>query len=239
MISIVPDTWLERFMGKPTFRVIGTLEGDVCRSSLQRLAAQHAFAYVRVPTVETAAADAFQAAGFRVVDVSVTLEADVLPALQPGDDASARFALADDLAAVTRVAREGFAFSRFHLDPRIDRTVADDIKAHWAGNFFQKQRGDYMVVAPARETPQAFLQLLAAADGTLTIDLVAVSGAQRRKGVAAAMIRFAAHHCPGTKRLRVGTQAANIGSLRLYQRLGFAVTQTAYVLHCHGPTSSR
>jgi ribosomal protein S18 acetylase RimI-like enzyme len=33
--------------------------------------------------------------------------------------------------------------------------------------------------------------------------------------------------------LRVGTQAANLASLRLYESLGFRIAETAYVLHCH------
>jgi ribosomal protein S18 acetylase RimI-like enzyme len=181
--------------------------------------------------------DAYQAAGFRVVDVSVTLETAGVPPVEPQDASRVRFARPDDAGAVERVGREGFALSRFHLDPRIDRAAADEIKAQWAGNFFRGARGDYMVVAGPPGGATAFLQLLSGADGVLTIDLIAVAASHRRQGLAGAMIRFAAHHCAGVKRLRVGTQAANVDSLRLYQRLGFVVASTAYVLHCHGPAS--
>jgi hypothetical protein len=33
--------------------------------------------------------------------------------------------------------------------------------------------------------------------------------------------------------MRVGTQIANIPSLRLYERLGFTMAESAYVLHAH------
>lgn len=238
-MEIVADPWLERFIGKPVFRVAGTPAGnDQALAKLRELTAQDAFAYARVPTRDTTVVDAFQSAGFRVVDVSITLEAARLPPLEPQDVSRARFARPEDADAVERVGREGFTLSRFHLDPRIDKSVADEIKAQWAGNFFRGARGDYMVVAAAEGEAKGFLQLLAGADGVLTIDLVAVAASQRRKGLAGAMIRFAAHHCPGTKRLRVGTQAANIDSLRLYQGLGFVVTASAYVLHCHGSASA-
>jgi ribosomal protein S18 acetylase RimI-like enzyme len=239
VIEVLPDPWLERVIGKPVFRVAGApAADDDARARLRELAAQDAFAYARVPTGDTATTDAFQAVGFRVVDVSITLETAGLPPLERQDAVRARFARPEDAGAVETIGREGFALSRFHLDPRIDKSVADEIKAQWAGNFFRGARGDYMVVAAAEGNAEGFLQLLAGTDGVLTIDLVAVSASQRRRGLAGAMIRFAAHRCPGVKRLRVGTQAANIESLRLYQRLGFEVTGTAYVLHCHGPTSS-
>lgn len=238
MVEVVPDPWLQRFLGKPVFRVTGPIDaGDATPSKLREVTAQNAFAYTRVPTTDTHSVDAFQAAGFRVVDVSITLETTGLPPLLPQDAARARFASPDDANAVERIGREGFAWSRFHLDPRIDKAAADEIKAQWAGNFFRGTRGDYMVTAGQTGEVGAFLQLLSGADGVLSIDLIAVAAPQRRKGLAGAMIRFAAHHCPGVTRLRVGTQAANIDSLRLYQRLGFVVASTAYVLHCHGPAS--
>jgi ribosomal protein S18 acetylase RimI-like enzyme len=238
MVQTQPDAWLQRFLGRPVIRVTGTVsEGDDSRDKLRAVAAQDAFAYARVPTGDTRAVDVYQAAGFRVVDVSVTLETAGVPPLEPQDLSRARFAGAEDAAAVERVGREGFSLSRFHLDPRIDKAAADEIKAQWAGNFFRGARGDYMVVAGPPGEAAAFLQLLAGADGVLTIDLIAVAASHRRRGLASAMIRFAAHRCAGVTRLRVGTQAANIDSMRLYQRLGFVVASTAYVLHCHGPVS--
>jgi ribosomal protein S18 acetylase RimI-like enzyme len=238
MIETAPDTWLQGFLGKPAFRVTGTVRADDgSAAKLHEVAAQCAFAYARVPTSDSLAMDAFQTAGFRVVDVSITLETASVPTVEPRDLTRVRFASPEDASAVERVGREGFAWSRFHLDPRIDKAAADEIKAQWVANFFRGVRGDYMVVGGQAGEAAAFLQLLAGADGVLTIDLIAVAPSQRRKGLAAAMIRFAAHHCPGVTRLRVGTQAANIDSLRLYQRLGFVVASTAYVLHCHGPVS--
>lgn len=238
MIEISSDAWLQRSIGKPVFRVAGSVaQGDGSLRKLSELAALDVFAYARVPTADTATADAFQAAGFRVVDVSITLETAGLPAPDPQDRARARFARPEDADAVERLGRHGFTLSRFHLDPHIERAVADEIKAQWVANFFRGTRGDYMVVADAEGEAGGFLQLLAGRDGVLTIDLIAVGAAHRRKGFAGAMIRFAAHSCPGVQRLRVGTQAANLDSLRLYQRLGFVVTSTAYVLHCHGPIS--
>ena len=35
------------------------------------------------------------------------------------------------------------------------------------------------------------------------------------------------------RELRVGTQAANVPSVRLYEPLGFSLASAAYVLHLH------
>jgi len=229
---------LQGILGKPVFRVTGTVEDESDRN-LHSCAERAAFSYARLATSDSRSLQAFQAAGFQVVDTTITLETSGLPPSDGDDARRVRFARAVDADAVEQLSREGFAYSRFHLDPRIDRTVADEIKAQWAANFFRGARGDHMVVGGHDGPASGFLQLLSGADGVLTIDLIAVAASHRRKGLAAAMIRFAAHRCPGTVRLRVGTQAANIESLRLYQRLGFVITDTAHVLHCHGPVAVR
>lgn len=235
MIEVHEDRWLQTFLDRPALRVTGSADGsDACLAALRGLAQRDAFSYARVPTSDPAALDAFQAAGFRVVDTTITLETAGLPE-SVQEHAGARFARSGDAAGVEAVAREGFAYSRFHLDPHIAKATADEVKAQWAANFFKGARGDHMVVVNVAGRIAGFLQLLAGNDGVLTIDLVAVAADFRRRGLAAAMIRYAAHECAGTRRLRVGTQAANVASLCLYQGLGFVVSATAYVVHCHGP----
>lgn len=237
MIEIQEDRWLQTFIGRPVFRVTGFADAsEACIARLRGLAEREAFFYARVPTSDPEALDLFQGAGFRVVDTTITLETSGLPDAA-ANASGVRFAGPKDAPGVEAVAREGFAYSRFHLDPHITKATADEVKAQWAGNYFKGARGDHMVVAEIEGRIAGFLQLLAGSDGVLTIDLVAVSAAHRRHGLAAAMIRYAAHACAGTRRLRVGTQAANVGSLRLYQSLGFAVSATAYVVHCHGPVA--
>jgi ribosomal protein S18 acetylase RimI-like enzyme len=116
--------------------------------------------------------------------------------------------------------------------------IANKIKASWASNFFDGARGDAMVIAEAEGHIVGFLQLLRARAGALTIDLIAVAGEHARRGMASAMIDFAWRNGIGDGErpslLRVGTQAANIGSCRLYESLGFRMCASAVVLHHHG-----
>jgi GNAT superfamily N-acetyltransferase len=139
---------------------------------------------------------------------------------------------------VEAIAGSAFRYSRFHLDPQIPKSLADKVKAVWAGNWFAGQRGDGMVVAEDAGQVAGFLQLLWSGEQCLVIDLVAVRPQSARKGLSRAMIGFAQANGTGDARraagMIVGTQAANVPSVRLYESLGFRLRQTKFVLHHHG-----
>jgi ribosomal protein S18 acetylase RimI-like enzyme len=244
MLQLSTDPWLAGILARPAHRVAGSIvtgEEAMARAALAPLAATGGFAYARVPTADVRLAQLLEDAGFRLVDAGITLEARSIDDTAIDDTGAAgsgiRMARADDAARIEAIARAAFRFSRFHLDPHIPRAVADEIKAQWAANFFHGRRGDHMVVADRGGAVAGFLQLLAGPDGTLTIDLIGVAEAHRGHGLASGMIAFAARECGRPERIRVGTQAANVGSLRLYERLGFTVAATSYVLHYHAPAS--
>lgn len=143
--------------------------------------------------------------------------------------AQVRPAEPDDALSVKALAAEAFVFDRFHRDPQIGHGPASRLKAEWAGNFFSGRRGDRMVVAEDQEGVCGFLQLIDA-DHDTVIDLIAVNGRCRGKGVARSMIALAAKNASA---MRVGTQIANLPSLALYETLGFRMTAASYVLHLH------
>jgi ribosomal protein S18 acetylase RimI-like enzyme len=236
-LRIDPDAWLAGLMRRAVNRVAGPVvpgtEADATRA-LAALAATPGFAYARVPTTDVSFGHLLENAGFRLVDTGITLEAATIAGTSRSMGET-RLAHAGDATAVVEIARTAFRYSRFHLDPRIPTALANDIKREWAANYFRGQRGDHMVVAERSGSVVGFLQLLAGKDGVLTIDLIAVAEAHRGRGLAADMIRFAARECGKPVRLRVGTQAANVASLRLYERLGFAVAATSHVFHLHAP----
>ncbi len=233
-LSLNEDNWLSERLEKQTFRLDvptdGILAADL-RLSLGRLDAP-CFVYCKVPAAETRTVHALEGNGFRLVDTLLTLERPMSP-LVPGNG-GARLAEPEERSAVVQVARESFSFSRFHADPGIDREVADNIKADWAGNFFSGQRGDAMLVAEAQHRIVGFLQLLSRAE-TLIIDLIAVHPRHRRQGYAAAMIACAQLKFSNLAAIRVGTQAANTPAMRMYERLGFRLMAAHHVFHYHGP----
>jgi ribosomal protein S18 acetylase RimI-like enzyme len=225
MISLAKDPWLSEVMARPVHKASIDGDADVALDRPQ------GFYFSRVPAAEIGKANALAAVGFRIVDTGVTLERGKAGQAANGGIA-VRAAVPQDRAAVADIARHSFKFSRFHLDPLIPHSLADEIKAQWAENFFRGRRGDAMVVAEAGGKLAGFLQLLRADDGALVIDLIAVDAGQRGNGIGAAMIAWAADHSSGSC-MRVGTQAANVDSLRFYENLGFRTVATAYVMHLH------
>jgi ribosomal protein S18 acetylase RimI-like enzyme len=225
MISLAKDLWLSEVMARPVHKA--SVEGDA-DVALDR---PQGFYFSRVPAADIRSVNALAAVGFRTVDTGITLERGKA-GQAPNDGIAVRTAVPQDREAVADIARRSFRFSRFHLDPKIPRALADEIKARWAENFFHGRRGDAMVVAETGGKPAGFLQLLHADDGALVIDLIAVDSGQRGKGIGSAMIAWAADYVSGD-RIRVGTQAANVDSLRFYENLGFRTVATAYVMHLH------
>jgi len=233
---LTADPWLAGYLGGEAYRLASPadgLPGD--RHPLHTCQARPVpvFIYAKIPTTWITAIEACETEGFRLVDTNLTLEKTVevgaLPARSP---IGIRPARPDDRAAVVELARHGFEYSRFHLDPHIPRPTADAVKAGWVDSFFAGKRGEAMLVAVAGNQPVGFLQLLYPDAETIVIDLIAVAPTYRGQGVAGAMIGVA-QKAPGRTRVKVGTQAANISSLRLYEKLGFRLIDSSYVLHFH------
>jgi ribosomal protein S18 acetylase RimI-like enzyme len=230
-----PDAWLSEILGRPSWTVVSGGAGSAALGVLSKPGPH--FATARVAAADTAGVESLQSAGFCVVDMGLTLDAEHLEAST--NPAIVRFAVPDDRARVEAIAGSSFKFSRFHLDPHLPRTLADRVKATWAGNWFRGARGDGMIVAEhPKGSVAGFLQLLWAPGERLVIDLIAVEPGSTRKGLARAMIGFAQARGTGDARrprgMIVGTQAANIASLRLYESLGFRLRDAKFVLHHHG-----
>jgi len=228
-----PDLWLSGVLGRPALRLIRT---DQPTSDWKgRLASEDLFVTARLPVKQVAEAGLLQDCGFRTIDAALTLEAGQI--VGPSADSRVRFARIEDRTAVTSIAGHCFVYSRFHLDPVIPKSLAHQLKAAWASSYFAGKRGDGMVVAEHNGGVGGFLQLIWVGN-VLVIDLIAVAPQAVRQGLARAMIGFAAAHGTGNARcpisMRVGTQAANVPSVRLYESLGFRLTEACFVLHHHG-----
>jgi GNAT superfamily N-acetyltransferase len=172
--------------------------------------------------------------GFFLVDTNVAFEKYTSP--HADDDANLchlYFAESKDEKETVSLAKRSFSYSRFHLDPSFSKETANKVKVEWVRNYFNGQRGDALIVARVHENIAGFLQLIYRSDGVLIIDLIAVDEAYRRKGLAGTMIRFAEKSCGDFKVIHVGTQIANVPSLKLYESLGFRVTSAEYIFHYH------
>lgn len=222
--NIQKDPWLSEILGKVAFH----LEvGEKLPESFQC----ECFIDVKIDSGNVVAINALQEMGFLLTDTHIQLKREPSPLLR--SETGVRLAVSSDEVAVRAIAGSAFTNSRFHLDPRIDNSVANRIKSEWAGNFFKNTRGDWMVVVEDKGVVCGFLQLLKKSSTEIIIDLIAVQEDSQGKGFAAAMIAFAFNNCLTNPSIIVGTQVSNIRSLRLYESLGFRVSSAKYVFHLH------
>lgn len=223
-MALREDAWLGAVLGRPAFALASAADAIDLREG--------AFYYAKLPTEQVGEVLELCASGLYVVDVNVTLarapgHTGVRPAFEVAPLAG------DDAEAVLEIAGTCFRYSRFHLDPAIPREVADRVKREWVASYVGGARGIELLVARDGSGPLGFLAVLGDDDARV-IDLVGVAERAQRRGVASALVEtFARRHADAAV-LRVGTQAANIPSLRLYAAHGYVVERTAYVLHGHG-----
>ncbi len=234
------DDWLSDCLGREayTLRVSpALLEAAADKhaktySRFRELQSKNVFMTAKLP-VEDAPSRAFlEDHGFRLIDTNLTFEKRERSVAPVNAMKSVRFATPADRDQVIALARSSFVFSRFHQDPRVGKGVADEIKARWVANFFEGRRGNQLIVACHDQSIAGFLLACAASEGRTMIDLIAVAAELRRRRFAAEMIAFLENHCCSP--LVVGTQVANLPSVRLYEKLGFRLVEAQYVFHFHG-----
>lgn len=250
------DAWLSEQLGRDAFHVAveprrqsaeeRALSGEnpdlhFLAACLPARAAQAppAFYYAKVPTHHVETVAALNTLGFRVVDVNITLSCTpqiITPPVKP-TDLVVREATVADGETLLAIATSCFRYSRFHLDPAIPTERAHAIKRAWVRSYLTRQRGEQLLAACMGERPVGFLAVLETklkGKEARVIDLIGVDHAQQGHGVGKSLVGAFLVEC--TKRgvlAVVGTQAANLPSLRLYESMGFRVCETMYVLHAH------
>lgn len=235
------DSWLGSILGRPAFAL--EKEADLLSASLSKkefnafLKTPALFCYAKMDPDKVDQLAFLESVGFRLVDTNLVFNKVIGSSTNLEISSTLRFANAKDETDVVKVAEESFRYSRFHLDPGFTLDIANKIKAEWTRNFFKQKRGTHLVVSESDGRIAGFL-LLIGQGSALTIDLIAVSSRARRMGLARSMINFAERELTQFQELRVGTQVANVPSVRLYEGLGFRLSQAHYVLHFHSVSSS-
>jgi ribosomal protein S18 acetylase RimI-like enzyme len=203
---------------------------------LQSIRNEPSFTYTKILPSDVAYIEFIEKLGFRLIETNVTFRKPVEHIEHfevEGKEHEVRFAGPEDREGTVDVARRSFIYSRFHVDSRFPRELANEVKAQWVASYFKGKRGDKMAIATIGEKVIGFLQLLRNGTESWVIDLIAVDRDYGRRGAAADMIRFAEAYYKGFQYVLVGTQIANMPSIRLYQKLGFALDSAKYVFHYH------
>lgn len=228
---IHPDPWFSEALGRPAFRV------EAEAAAARQAAAEGrpgSFYYAKVPSDRGDLLAAFGTAGFYAIDVNVSFVYEGPPVGAAPAGVEIGEAEPADRDGVVEIAGT-FVYTRFHLDPAIPNEVADRLKRAWVTSCLDGRRGVRVWVARASGRPVGFLTVVAGVrDGVpyRRIDLVGVAPEARGRGIGRALARtFLAEEGKEAPRLEVGTQVANIPSIRLYESLGFRLFAAEHVLH--------
>lgn len=252
-MKIVEDLWLAAIMGHGVFKISldeADMAGDGDTARVSEPITQHwrrqarGSYYAKIDTTRIEVVKLLGAIGFYVVDVNVTFGLDkqdapprVLP--KPGSRCRIGESQAKQHEEVLEIARSSFRYSRFHLDPLIPLEIANQIKHDWILNYLLKKRGEHLWVATVDGRAAGFLAVIAGNDAAKryhAIDLIGVAPAYQGQGIGQALMAFFIDfYLAPSDFLQVGTQIANLPSIRLYQKCGFSLIKSAYVMHFHVP----
>lgn len=236
--NIIKDDWLSEIIGRDTYKLVVD-ESLVARTKnffpkwLEQFKGLKIFIHSKIPTNQLSYAHFLEKSGFNLIDTNVRLNklSELRKNSKLANNCKLRFTKPEDKKQVVNLAKNNFRFSRFHLDPLIDNSIADCIKGKWVENYYRGKRGDNLIVATVAEKIAGFL-LLIKDNQKLIIDLIAVDSKYRGQKIASDMIIYAESLIKCTE-LMVGTQMTNIPSIRLYENLGFKMFSSEYVFHFH------
>jgi ribosomal protein S18 acetylase RimI-like enzyme len=235
------DQWLSSVLGMPCFGAGGlpdNLSSAAVQSGMAAAAPQgRAFFAVKRAADEIETVETLIRAGFNVVDVNVTLAHNgEATASRDVEDVVVGKVEPQDQEGVADLAGRCFIYSRFHADRLLGASRADAIKREWARNACRGRAATVYVARRAGEVA-GFLAVMkreSESKREAIIDLIGVDARHQGKGIGRSLSeRFINEWRGQADKLVVGTQAANIPALRLYESLGFRVSETGYALHAH------
>lgn len=235
--NLIYDQWLSEVIGVNIFKLI--IDDNLINNPKE---IQNKFknlknkfsVYAKISTDSLNYSHFLEELGFKLIDTAVKLQKNKsdMNALFYSNDYSVHFTSSLDKEQVISLAKNNFSYSRFHIDPSIENVVADKIKGKWVENYYNGERGNYMIVTKLDNKIAGFLLLLKNNNKLLTIDLIAVAKEHRGKKMASNMVTFAESQLDFLE-MQVSTQIVNIPSLRLYEKLGFRMQGAEYVFHFH------
>ncbi len=189
---------------------------------------------VRIPLDRVSDIHAFEAFGFRFVELDYSPILKNLQDFEVQDDASLVISVASsaDQAALERIADGGFPFGRFHQDPRIDSQMGDKRYSQWVTNAFVNSQQEVLKVTQNQAIVGFFVNEYPDDHSTFW-SLTAISkefrGASMGKRVWKAMIAREKSNHRQTISTRISSH--NIPVMNLYVSLGFRFPAPVVTLH--------
>jgi GNAT superfamily N-acetyltransferase len=240
--------WEAGFFGCPTVLLTLAVAGDEPRERhilagalLRRwlaspLAGPREYATARVAADDTPAIQTLEAAGFRMLVPTVTLERPLLPdgSVKPSSYPAGPVEMATeaDISPVADIARAAYIYGRYWVEPELPHAVAAEMHATWAANCVRGQQADVTFVARRGQGQSQNLSLAGflgakhQPEGDLNIGVIvltAVAEAARRQGIGGALVDASSDWArrQGASHMVVRTELPNTPAMRLYESRGF------------------
>jgi len=184
------------------------------------------YASIRYPTEYFQLTHKLEDEGFRVVDVTVQLTAQINE--PQSSKATYRIASKDDVNTVRKLAHGIFVHNRFFNDSLISNERSHELYATWAENCVLGKAADETLVVEDAGIMQGFIGIKRNGH----VSLIGVSKDAQGKGIGKQLIIAALEKFGewGLHESVLETQATNIPALRVYQGCGFKVTQSFITL---------
>jgi ribosomal protein S18 acetylase RimI-like enzyme len=246
VIDVVADAFDARALGGPVYKArvsdgASFVLDASARATLRDLAARDAeLLSVFAPCAHDANVE-LQALGFELVSVRCTYERPLgAPAVLPAAPPGLRLRRLTDGAAVCRgddrrrLATLLGETSRYFKDGRIPRDRAQAIYDAWITNSLAHGYAAEAILAYDGDR-LAGLNTLRFHGEVGSVDLIGIQEGYRNAGLGHVLLEhgFAACRERGATRVRVVTEAENVGACRFYQRHGFVAVATDLVWHGH------
>jgi len=232
-------------MGKMTLAIFDDTVGHAQRSKLIRDSFEDSeldMVTARVNLGDFATIHALEAEGAILTDVLFSFRFDTTSsnAIITGSKEEIGLARRNDAKALIKLGGSVFTIDRFHADPHIPSKASDQLYSKWVANSL-RGLADVVLVARVHEEIAGFitckLHQINEDCKYGVIDLVAVSPSYRGKGIGSHLVRSALDWFrPRVPTVYVGTQGANLGAIRLYEKSGFSHVCSEATLHLWSQT---
>lgn len=233
-MKLIKDVWLSDIFNYDVYRLDNLNEVD----SVFELPKTKSFIWAKIPTERIGLVDLLSSMNFRVVDVNVTFEINKKYVKKEQNIYSniTEFSKEDE-TLILKIAESSFVYSRFHLDQYISNSLAERIKKMWIKNYIDKKRGVRLLVIKYEDEVAGFLAEIESKHEDKSvgvIDLISIDKNFQGKGLGKSLVDYWINDCTDKYDiLRVGTQIANIPSMRLYESCGFQISNSLYIMHLH------
>lgn len=185
----------------------------------------------RVPTSDLQGAWVLEESGFELMDILIRLDLGVSAFIRgpSRSGCQVRDYRQSDIASLREIARTSFTTGHFRSDKRFDQKKVDELYSLWVKKCVERQFEFSVAVSDGE--PVGFV---AARDegAKSVIELVAVDSATRSRGVGNDLMSCYLETAKQRHgKVEIGVHLDNIPALRLYERLGFAVSQGELTFH--------